>query len=78
MSDSLPPYFPLVRKGCEKVAADLFQCLVDKTDPPGNTSAAATALQECKSFQVLYSQCTEASLSAKGAKQPNVLVQWEK
>ena len=75
---ALPPYFPLVRKECEKVAAEFFQCLSDKTDPSGVASVAEAALKECQPLQAKYSKCTETSLNAKGAKSPLVLTQWEK
>lgn len=75
---SLPPYFPLVRKECEQVSKEFFQCLLEKTNPQGVTLVANDALRGCTLAGTLYSKCTQESLSARGAKKPIVLTEWEK
>lgn len=76
-SQSLPPYFPLVRKECEERANAFFQCLVEQSEPVGNRQSGDAALEACKDKHALYRKCTETSLNAKGAKKPIVLVDWE-
>jgi hypothetical protein len=74
---SLPPFFPLVRAGCEKVSSDLFQCLNTHSEPQGSIAAADAAMVTCDEHKAAYARCTRASLDAKGAKKPIVLVDWE-
>lgn len=76
-ANSLPPFFPLVRAGCEKVSNDFFQCLSDHSEPQGNRAAADGALTTCLSQQTAYSKCIRTSLDAKGAKKPIALTEWE-
>ena len=75
--DVLPPYFPLVRKECESVSSELFQCLSEKSEPAGDKRAALEGLTHCKEALTAYMRCTERSLTAKGAKKPIALVDWE-
>ena len=77
VGESLPPYFPLVRKECEECASAFFQCLAGQSEPSGSRKAGDVALISCKEKEALYRNCTEASLNAKGAKKPIVLVDWE-
>ena len=73
----LPPFFPLVRKGCERVSSDFFQCLTDRSEPLGDSAIAVRALRSCEDMEHKYIHCTKASLSVKGATQPIVLTDWE-
>jgi hypothetical protein len=75
---SLPPYFPLVRKGCEDVAEGLFKCLGENADQSGSSASASRSIESCSEVLASYSTCTKHSLGAKGAKQPIVLTEWEK
>lgn len=75
--DVLPPYFPLVRKECESIASDFFRCLAEKSEPAGDKRLATEALVNCKELCNAYMKCTEKSLSAKGARKPIALVEWE-
>ena len=77
VGEFLPPFFPLVRKGCEQASSELFQCLSEKSEPQGSSSAAKQALIDCKSLKDVYSKCIEKSLTAKGANKPIVLTEWE-
>ena len=73
----LPPFFPLVRSGCEEVSNQFFQCLSEKSEPQGNTQSGEKALVDCKLQGDSYKKCIKASLEAKGAKKPIVLTDWE-
>ena len=64
---SMPPFFPLVRPGCEDVAKDFFQCFDKQNEPFGDADAAMKAMSECAPKQASYEQCTEKSLKT-GAK----------
>ena len=75
--ESLPPFFPLVRRDCEGVSTEFFKCLSEKSEPQGNLAAGLAAIKGCKALQDAYTKCTRTSLSAKGAKRPIVLTEWE-
>lgn len=72
----LPPFFPLVRQGCEESASEFFQCLSDKSEPKGNSSSASASVNLCRENGERYAKCTTASLNAKGAKKPISLTEW--
>ena len=76
-SVSLPAFFPLVREGCQESADQFFECIQDKSEPKGSSSAALAALQDCSILQDQYSKCVRASLDRKGARKPIVLTEWE-
>ena len=61
----MPPYFPLVRPGCEEISRDFFDCYDNHCEPWGSKKAAEYAFIACKEKQVLYEKCTTDSL-AKG------------
>ena len=72
-STQLPPFFPLVRQGCEEKAAAFFQCLTEKL-PPGekvNSKEAAT----CNPLREAYEKCFK-EVSAK-LPPPSVRVSYE-
>jgi hypothetical protein len=74
---SLPPFFPLVRSGCEEISTQFFQCLSEKSEPQGSSIAGERGLIDCKTQGDLYRKCMKASLDAKSAKKPIVLTEWE-
>jgi len=59
----VPPFFPIVRKGCEDVSVDLFHCLGSAT--PGDEPEALEKLQQCDFSS--YEKCFQESLK-KGPK----------
>eukprot|EP00920_Eleutheroschizon_duboscqi_P042617 GHVT01101648.1.p3 GENE.GHVT01101648.1~~GHVT01101648.1.p3 ORF type:complete len:109 (+),score=15.29 GHVT01101648.1:1937-2263(+) len=75
-TDVLPPFFPLVRTGCENVSDEFFQCLQSNL-PPGDLVARDQALQECAVKQVAYEQCFRASLENKTLAAPRVWVDFK-
>ncbi|CDI77242.1 hypothetical protein, conserved [Eimeria acervulina] len=69
-----PPYFPIVRKGCERAATELFECL-DACTNDGHTEASERAMKEkCNKLLEEYKMCTEKSLMDKRLPPPVVEV----
>lgn len=62
----VPPFFPLIRPGCEEVAATYFRCIEEKIKEKGT-------LRECDKEP--YVQCTDKAL--KGVKTA-VLTEYQK
>jgi len=75
MSLKMPPFFPIVRPGCEEVAKEFFACYDTNSNPWGSQQAAEAAMVTCKDFQAKYEVCTRASL-AKGPP-PVMLTEYE-
>jgi len=76
-SESLPPFFPLVRDGCQDSADRFFSCLQEKSEPRGSSSVAQNAIRECAQLREDYSKCVRSSLDRKGARKPIVLTDWD-
>lgn len=72
---TLPPYFPLVRKGCEAAAEAFFVCINEKSGAGGDIQEARSGLDTCRDSMLGYSKCTESSLNDKRLKRPNVLTE---
>jgi len=76
-SSILPPFFPIVRNGCDHTASEFFQCLSEKSEPKGGSISANMAVESCSESRYAYEKCTRASLASKGARKPISLVDWE-
>ncbi|CEM08004.1 unnamed protein product [Vitrella brassicaformis CCMP3155] len=69
----MPPFFPIVRKGCEEVSKAFFACLEEHTQP-GQTSTGLEAMQRCQQQRADYEKCFHESM--KKQKPPLVRTQW--
>eukprot|EP00400_MALV-I_sp_L67-5_P000213 gene213-1045_t len=54
-SMSLPPFFPLVRSGCEEKATTFFQCL-DESLPAGQ-KVDSEKVNSCNPLKEAYEKC---------------------
>ncbi|CAD7941135.1 unnamed protein product [Amoebophrya sp. A120] len=70
--EAVPPFFPMVRKGCEDVSTKLFQCL--GRAEAGDRLEGEEVLAKCDFTE--YEQCFHQSL-AKGP-MPMVKVSFDK
>ena len=70
----MPPFFPMIRPGCEEVADAFFNCFDTNNEPWGSQEAAVAAMVTCKDHQAKYEQCTRESL-IKGPK-PSSLTEY--
>lgn len=59
----LPPYFPLVRPGCESTAETFFQCLNENL-PAGERIDAEKVAKNCNPLREAYEKCFK-TVSAK-------------
>ncbi|CAD7929019.1 unnamed protein product [Amoebophrya sp. A25] len=70
---AVPPFFPMVRKGCEEVSAGLFQCL--SRGEPGNREDGEETLRRCDF--TAYEKCFLDSVNKPGAVKPLVKVAFD-
>eukprot|EP00922_Rhytidocystis_sp_ex-Travisia-forbesii_P031238 GHVS01046090.1.p1 GENE.GHVS01046090.1~~GHVS01046090.1.p1 ORF type:complete len:103 (+),score=14.46 GHVS01046090.1:194-502(+) len=71
-SPSFPPFYPIVRKGCEEASSLYFNCVEQHTRP--GTMGAEVAVK-CAQVRQVYEGCFSKSHSSPPA--PAVLVNWE-
>ncbi|ESS29959.1 hypothetical protein TGPRC2_297465 [Toxoplasma gondii TgCatPRC2] len=71
-----PPFFPLVRKGCEERATAFFACLGEAT-APGDAGVTLENLEQCRSSCEAYETCTRKSLADPRAPLPTVFVDFQ-
>ncbi|PFH35439.1 hypothetical protein BESB_063260 [Besnoitia besnoiti] len=71
-----PPFFPLVRPGCENQADALFACF-DAANVPGAGPTTVAGLAQCRDSAKLYEACTKKSLADPKVPLPIVFVEFQ-
>jgi hypothetical protein len=59
----MPPFFPMIRSGCEEISKEFFDCFDANCEPWGDSAAAGNSLAACKTKMEEYERCTSSSLA---------------